>query len=141
MILCGCPGRGKTHFCSALTHWALNSFASFRYFHEKTLLEKIREGMDKYQGDYITNLKYLVDDPLLILDDVGSQGVNEWREEIFFNVLDQRYCSELPTVITSNFSKHDFQTNYHERVASRLFATENTIIELTENVDLRLQGL
>lgn len=97
--------------------------------------------MDYNRGDYLESLKWLIDDQLLILDDVGSTGVREWREEVLFDLIDSRYNSMLPTVITSNFTKADFKKLYHPRVCDRLFASENTIIEITDVQSLREQGM
>lgn len=95
--------------------------------------------MDSLNGDYLEVLKYLIDDDFLIIDDVGSSTKHtEWREEILFAILDSRYNSMKPTVITSNFSQQQFIDKYHRRIHSRLFSTENTIIEIENGVDYRL---
>jgi DNA replication protein DnaC len=141
LVFCGNPGIGKTHFCSAMVEWAMENFQSFRYFNEAQLLQKLRESMEGSKGDYLSCLDTLIDDPLIILDDIGSQGVNEWRQEVIFDAIDKRYNSMLPTVITSNFTRRDFESKYNGRVASRLFATENTIIELHNEKDRRQEGV
>lgn len=141
LVFCGNPGIGKTHFCASLTRWALESFNCFRYYKEADLLKRLRESMEGVKGDYLDVLATLIDDDLIILDDVGSQGVNEWRAEIFFNTIDDRYNSTKPTIVTSNLTKHEFAIKYHERVMSRLFASENIIIELHNGPDLRKEGM
>ena len=88
---------------------------------------------------------------MIFLDDVGS-SINpkhftkkdlEWRREIFFSFLDQRYNCMKPTIITSNFSKEEFEEVYSERICSRLFASENTIIYVPqgEMPDKRKMGM
>lgn len=141
LVFCGNPGIGKTFFCAALSEWSFKKFKTRRYWTEAQLLKRIRSGMETFKGDYIDHLIQLFDDELIILDDVGSQGINDWRSEVLFDALDFRYNSMLPTVITSNFSSQDFKDKYHKRVHSRLFATENTIIELHDLIDKRSQGL
>jgi DNA replication protein DnaC len=96
--------------------------------------------MDETKGDYLEALKLLIDDEFIILDDVGSTGLNQWREEVLFDAVDERYNTMMPTLITSNFSVAEFKKLYHPRICSRLFATENTIIEILDGVDLRTQG-
>lgn len=145
------PGIGKTHFCSALTEWHLEAFRSSRYWRERDLLASLRQKISDGNGDYARALEYLIDDDIVILDDVGS-GINvekasfrdlEWRTEILFAFLDQRYNSMKPTIITSNFDKKSFETVYSERVASRLFAKENTIISIFDHsaIDKRTMGM
>lgn len=149
LIFNGSPGIGKTYFCAALTEWALSKFNTVRYHKEENLLRALRLGISEGRGDYLTTLELMTDSELVILDDVGS-GINadrdtnrdlEFRREVFFSFLDKRYNSELPTIITSNFSKKDFEKVYSQRITSRLFASENTIISIfDEESDKRKQG-
>ncbi len=148
LVYHGSPGIGKTYLCAALTEWSFQKFHTRRYWKEETLLKRLRAGITEGIGDYLQNLKYYTDDELVILDDVGS-GINanretkrdlEFRREIFFSFLDERYNSRLPTIITSNFSKDEFSKVYSERITSRLFAKENTIIEVMNGADKRSLG-
>jgi DNA replication protein DnaC len=114
----------------------------FRYWKENNLLKGLRDSMENVQGDYLDVLKYMIDSEFLILDDVGSSvKLTEWREEILFETIDYRYNHLKPTMITSNFCSEDFKKIYHNRIYSRLFSIENTIIEIPHGVDFRLQNL
>ncbi len=137
LIYCGNPGIGKTFLCSCLIDWAITNFRSFRYWNESELLKKVRSSIEDFKGDYLETLKYLIDDDLIFLDDIGSTGLNEWRKEIIFDAVDERYCSMKPTIITTNFSMKELEKNFPERVSSRLLAKENTIIEILDGTDLR----
>lgn len=137
LLYLGNAGIGKTYFCSAIYAHVCFRYASFRYWNESELLKRVRSSMDDCKGDYLDALKFLIDDELVILDDIGSTGLNEWRKEIIFDAIDERYNSMKPTVITSNFSIKEFKEFFHERVPSRLFAKENCIIEILDGVDLR----
>lgn len=113
-----------------------------RGYNERKLLEKIREGIASGgQADYLTNLREYCDDYILIIDDLGSSGVNQWREEIMIALVDFRYSLQLPTIFTSNLSKADFFATYDHRVGSRLFAEENTVLDLSHLQDKRQLGL
>lgn len=143
LVYCGSPGIGKTYLCSAMVEWAMKTFnEDWRYFTENEILKRLRDSMESTKGDYLDALKYLIDAEFLILDDVGSSvKVNEWREEIFFNLVDYRYSTMKPTLITSNFSQKQFLEKYHARVHSRLFAEENNIIEILDGIDQRLSAI
>ncbi len=136
LVFTGNPGIGKTHFCAALMEFCLSQFESFRYWKEQDLLERIRSSMSEFKGDYFQTLKLLIDDDLVILDDIGSSGVNDWREEILFKTIDERYNSLKPTIITSNFSRGEFKKLYHPRIYSRIYDHENFIINF-EGEDFR----
>lgn len=96
--------------------------------------------MDSYKGDYLRSLDYFTDHDFLMVDDLGSSGFNDWRREVIFDLIDRRYESQLPTLFSSNLTRKDFFDNLGQRGASRLFASENYIIEMHEGVDLRSQG-
>jgi DNA replication protein DnaC len=151
LVFVGKPGIGKTQLSAALTEWHLDTFRCSRYWRERDLLAKLRQGIADGNGDYAIALEYCIDDDFLIVDDVGS-GINpekfttrdlEWRTEVLFSLLDYRYNSNKPTLITSNFHKKMFETVYSERISSRLFATENTIISIFDDsaVDKRTLGM
>lgn len=142
-VFLGNAGIGKTYVVAALIDWAFRSFNTRRFYHERDIQSECREiatGNSHIKGDWIEHLKHKVDDQLIMMDDVGSQDVTPFREDVLLNFVDFRYKDRLPTIIVSNLSKKDFQELYHRRVASRLFATENTVIEIMDGKDLREQG-
>ena len=123
------PGTGKTHLCSAMMDWGMRTFHHVRYYNERTFLSKIRESFHTSPDDYIGYLKSMIDDDLIILDDIGSEKHNEWREEVLLETVDERYNSGKPTIFTSNLCKTEFINRYHHRLCDRLFDVNNTIIE------------
>ncbi len=149
LIYCGAAGLGKTHLCASMTEWALENFRTIRYWREEDLLSRLRQCINHSHGDYAAELITLIDDDLVILDDVGSftdpdkdSTKNfEWKFEIFFRFLDYRYRTTLPTIITSNFSVQNFKDLYPERVGSRLFGSENIVIENFSGIDKRTLGM
>ena len=150
LVYNGSPGIGKTYFLACLIEWCYSNFNTFRYHREEDILRRLRNGIGEGKSDYLMNLEYLIDDQFIMLDDVGS-GINpekvtnrdlEFRREVFFSFLDYRYRTGLPTVITSNFTRKDFKDVYSERICSRLFSAQNTIIErFGDNIDKRQMGL
>lgn len=129
MIILGNPGLGKTHLCAALIkHCFFKPFRSLRFYQERDFLSKVRSSIE-LKGDYMDNMQYYADDELLILDDFGASGFNDWRKEIWQGFLDYRYQTEMPTVITTNLSREEIASTFHSRFGSRLFAKENLIID------------
>lgn len=127
--------------CSALLEVKPKGIRTFRAYSERKLLERLRQGISNSEGDYMTNLHHLLDDDFIIIDDLGSSGHNAWREEILMEAVDFRYKDKRKTVITSNLSKEAFRATYGERITSRLFSADNTIVSLFGMPDLRSQGL
>ncbi len=61
-------------------------------------------------------LETIRETPLLILDDLGAHHTTPWAQEKLFQILNHRYNSRLPTVITTNQRLEELDP----RIASRL---------------------
>lgn len=139
LVLLGPPGCGKTYIVAAMMRWAVLCFNNFRVWKEFDLLKHLREGMNR-GWDATEQLKLAIDDSLVVVDDLGSQGYTEWREKIMFELIELRYSSERPTIFTTNLSKEDFKNLYDPRISSRLFAAQNTVLDFSGDEDLRITG-
>ena len=142
LVYCGTAGYGKTHFCAALADWYIPTFNHVRYWKEDDMLKRVRSVINNYShADYNEELKHILDDDLIILDDIGSTGYTEWREEILFSAIDLRYNSMKPTIITSNLLEGDFKKLYHTRISDRLFNPSNQVIQISNGESKRQYGL
>jgi len=136
LVYIGNPGCGKTYFSAALMNLHLDKpiYNSARYFNERQLLSKIREEMEF--GSYQEILRYATDDELLILDDLGSGGFGEWGRNVLFDLIDSRYSSMFPTLITTNLTEAAIKEEYGERMSSRIFDKGTVVIQINGK-DLR----
>lgn len=137
LLFLGCPGCGKTYFCSAIIEWIYKKVRSFRYWEEREFLSRLRTGISSEKGDYAKLAQYLCDDDFMIYDDLGSCGINEWRRDVLLAVIDQRYESTLPTIFTSNLTEEEIRVQLGPRSHSRLFDVGNTIICMHDSQDQR----
>lgn len=140
LVVTGPPGIGKTYFCAAMLEFLPQTIRSVRVWNEREMLKRLRNGIDEGKGDYLANLQYMVDDELVIIDDIGSSGRTDWREEILMELVDLRYRNGLATILTSNLSREDFFREYNTRIGSRIFAKKNTILDLKNMPDQRSLG-
>lgn len=103
-------------------------------------MERIRRSFDM-QGDYRQEIEYQIDHEFFILDDVGSagEGKSDWRKEVIFEVVNLRYESQRPTVFSTNYTEQEIKERLGERTHSRLFAKENTVIDMFGYPDLRME--
>lgn len=113
-----------------------------RAFSERGLFRKLRDSIssDK-KGDYLQYLHMLVDAPIVIIDDIGSSGHTEWREEVIMELVDHLYENKMAAIFTTNFSAQEVHDTFGRRVYSRLFSKENSIMDMSELPDLRQEGL
>lgn len=149
LIWLGGTGTSKTFFSASLGEWILKKFQFNRVHKEEDLQKRLRAFISEGYGDYIAELKYLIDDDIVILDDVGAainadtHANKDWSfaRRILLEFIDYRYNIMKPTIITSNFNRDQIYEIYGERIHSRMFASENIIIETFNQTDKRTLGM
>lgn len=92
------------------------------------------------KGDWNQELAYLCDHEFLVFDDIGSAGPGQtgWRQDVFLEIVNNRYDSQKPTIFSTNYNEQEIRDKLGARTHSRLFAKENTIIDMFGYPDLRL---
>lgn len=142
LILLGPPGVGKTYILAAIIGENYDKFPHMRVFNERRFIGKIREGINKYYSyDFVQEIKNIIDTSLFVMDDLGSCAKTEWRDDVILEVVDHIYSNCVPTMISTNLTKEEIASNYHDRTISRLFSKKNSFIDMTGMPDLRAQGL
>lgn len=94
LYLFGGVGTGKTTKACAIGLRAIQSGKSVLFYKAYEL-----------SSLSITELSELAKADLLIIDDIGSENTSEWNNTRLRMVIDRRYDSMLPVIITSNYSK------------------------------------
>ena len=123
------PGVGKTYLTGAfLNEWKKRKLFC-RRFDERGLLAYLRLA-HKEGHDYCYSLRNLCECQYFILDDLGTCKDSEWQKEILFDLIDTRWSSRKPTIITSNLSISELEERYEERLVSRLKDVRNLCIQI-----------
>lgn len=91
------------------------------------------------QGDYQSAIKYQCDHEFFLYDDLGStgQGQTGWRQEVLFEMINTRYETDWPTIITTNFTRKEISDKIGPRAYSRMYSEASCIIEMFNYPDLR----
>jgi len=102
LVFQGVNGCGKTHLAAAI--------ANYRYqANQPALFVVVPDFLDHLRSTFSPDSKVSYDQlfekvktaPLLILDDFGEQTTTPWAQEKLYQVINYRYNSRLPTVITT----------------------------------------
>lgn len=112
LIIIGSPGLGKTHLAkaAAVNLIALGKAVMFATVRE--VLNKSRSWISTKQNEkWITYLAQLEKIKYLVLDDLGQEYATDWSRQVLFDIIDTRYESRNPTLITTNISTKDWR-NY-----------------------------
>jgi DNA replication protein DnaC len=125
LFLTGESGCGKTHYCVALMHTlAVEHGIEVRYENAGSLLTRLRDyySEKKDEEDFSEQafIKYLVNVPVLLLDDIGVERVTDWVRDKIYEIVDGRFTRYKPTLYTSNVNANDLSRSLSDRITSRM---------------------
>ena len=101
LLLWGNVGTGKSFIAACIANALLDKGVPVIMTNFARLLNKLT---DMYAGDrnvYIDSFKRY---PLMIIDDLGIERNSEFAREQVFSIIDNRYRSQLPMIVTTNLS-------------------------------------
>lgn len=100
LLLYGTVGTGKTFYAACIANELLEKGVRVYMTNFATLINKIQGSFDGRQ-EYIDSINRY---SLLIIDDLGAERNSEYMNEIVYNIIDARYRSGLPMIITTNLT-------------------------------------
>jgi DNA replication protein DnaC len=86
--------------------------------------DKFRSGYGPYEP---TAEKYLTCD-LLILDDLGTEFVNQFTVSCLYNLFNTRRNRGLSTIVSTNLSAEELSERYDDRIYSRIVGSDYTVL-------------
>lgn len=146
IMLVGQPGCGKTHLLTALSNYLIYSKqVPVLYFPYKDGLNKIAANNFERKMEIMTQMKEV---DVLFIDDLfkpigGKVNVKSWQTEVIFEVVNARYLSNKPLLISSELSLDDM-LYIDEALTSRLFEmTQDFIVTIPKDkkMNYRLRKL
>lgn len=100
LLLYGNVGTGKTYVAAAIANALVDKAIPVMVTNFARIANKMQESFDGRQ-EYLDNLNKF---DLLVIDDLAAERKTEYMQEIVFNVVDARYRSGLPMIVTTNLS-------------------------------------
>ena len=123
LLLVGGSGTGKTHLSTAIARRVIERGYDVLYNSAVGMLsdfESLRFGTGMVQGDG-SNVSRYTECDLLILDDLGTEVVNQFSLSCLYHIVNTRLNLGLSTIINSNLKPTEISKTYNDRIASRLF--------------------
>lgn len=118
LLLWGEVGTGKTYFAACIANALVENCVSVKMTNFSTILNDLFYENDKNQ--YINRLN---NHNLLIIDDLGIERDTEYALEQVYNIIDARYKSNKPLIITTNLSITEIKNpvdTAHKRIYDRV---------------------
>lgn len=105
LLFYGEVGTGKSHFAACIANRLIDEDRRVLMTNFSTIVNKLQERFEGRQ-EYIDSLmKY----DLLILDDLGAERSTDYMQEQIYNIIDARYRSGLPMIITTNLTGNELK--------------------------------
>lgn len=101
LVLWGNVGSGKSFIAGCIANALLDKGVPVIMTNFSRVLNKLT---DMYAGDRNAYIDSFNRYPLMIIDDLGIERNSEFAREQVFSLIDSRYRSQLPMIVTTNLS-------------------------------------
>ena len=128
----GPVGTGKSYIAGCIANALMEQEISVRMSNFSAILNDLTASFEG-RNEYIERLCRF---PLLILDDFGMERGTEYGLEQVYNVIDSRYRSRKPLIVTTNLSLTELQNpqdTAHARIYDRVLEMCLPILFTGEN--------
>ena len=128
LLFTGRTGLGKTFLSSCIANELLKQGKTVLYQTSSVMLDTIINyhlGKSNVDSDIYN---HLLNVDLLIVDDLGTEGINNMKLVELFNLLNTRLLNSskpTKTIISTNLSLQDMFETYDERIVSRIIGYYN----------------
>ena len=120
LLLFGNVGTGKTFYAACIANALIDRGIPCLVTNFARIANTV-QGLFEGRQEYYDSLNRF---PLLVIDDLSAERQTEYMQEIVFNVIDARYRSGLPLIVTTNLTREELQHPAditYQRIFSRLF--------------------
>ncbi len=140
IALFGGTGLGKTHLSSAVARVVIERGYDVCYTTAVGMLadyeyDRFKSGRDE-NGDVAA--RYTECD-LLIIDDLGTEMVNQFTVSVLYSLINTRLNRGLSTILSTNLNQKELRERYWDRITSRIFGEYQPLLFV--GTDIRAQKL
>ena len=141
LLFTGNTGLGKTFLSSCIANEILKKQKTVLYQTAPIMLDSI---IDYRFGKNSTNIyNNILDVDLLIIDDLGTECINNMKFTELFNIINTRLLNQnnkaTKTIISTNLSIQNLFNSYDERIVSRLIGNYNICRFYGEDLRFKLR--
>lgn len=122
LLIYGTVGSGKSLISACIAKSLIEKEHTVMYFSASGLMDLFSRYSFDYENKQELYSAYsdIFECDLLIIDDLGTEKINNFTITALFGCLNERILNKKSTIISTNMSPHDLGENYTERIYSRL---------------------
>lgn len=123
LLFYGTVGTGKSFLSSCVAKELLEKGCSIIYVSAVQLFQTISNHIYSYDKETFMQITdALVSCDLLIIDDLGTERVNEFVVSRLFDLINERNLRHKSIIISTNLTLEDIRNNYSDRIFSRIYS-------------------
>jgi DNA replication protein DnaC len=145
IVLVGPVGSGKTHLSCAVANYRIDHGYPAFYITVAELLDHLRSAFNpNSEIEYDELFEQIKDSQLLILDNLNYSGTTAWSKGKLDHLLEHRFNSRLPTLITTSVAVEEFDNDYAGHINDPevskvlILKKESSSLQSLDSLDLEL---
>jgi DNA replication protein DnaC len=124
LVFYGTVGTGKTRLAASIGNYRIDHGEPAVFMVVPELLDHLRAAYSpNSEIGYDELFETLKNTPLLILDELGMDTATPWAREKLYQLINHRYNTRLPTVITMNMGAESIDDRLWSRINDRNLST------------------
>ena len=139
LLFVGRAGTGKTFMSSCIANEIVSKGHTVLYQTAPLLMDMLLEAKFASLRDEMKKEQYanVFDVDLLIIDDLGTENLNNIKFTELFNIINTRLLKDKKTIISTNLSLAELASEYDDRVMSRLIGNYTICRFFGEDIRLK----
>lgn len=129
LLFIGATGTGKTHLSTSIAREVIHQGYEVVYDSMQNIISDYED--ERFHSGYgakeSKTYKY-TDCDLLIIDDLGTEFINQFSTSTLYNLLNTRKNKGLSTIISTNLSAKELATKYEGRIVSRIIGSDYKVL-------------
>ena len=141
LLFTGSPGLGKTFLSNCIAKELIDNGKIVLYQTAPIMLDNIIDckfGKNNISKDF---LESIFNSDLLIIDDLGTESINNIKFTELFNVINTRILSNKKTIISTNLSIQNLFSIYDERIVSRIVGYYNICKFFGDDIRFKIRNI
>lgn len=122
LLFLGGTGLGKTHLSTAIARVVIERGYDVFYNSAVGMISdfEVRRFGNGLASEGSDDTSRYIECDLLIIDDLGTEVVNQFTLSCLYYVINTRLNLTKPTIVSTNLMNADLRKNYNDRIFSRL---------------------